>query len=177
MFAKSHRWHRINRQVEYFVGRIGRRMVRWSQRRSNYIRHAESEWRIAFPQADQMQNAIEQHVLDMVAMFGLEGHSGSSAAYARTYIDKALRFEPFSPLTGDESEWGEVFSSDGTRQNRRCSHVFRRFDGTAYDINGRIFEDPNGSRWSGFTSRVEVTFPYTPSTEIVMVDREGNSVA
>src|SRR3546814_12541226 len=64
---------------------------------------------IAFPGDNERQAQMGEHVLDMVAMFGLEWHSGFSASYARQYIDKALRFEPFSPLTGAESEWGEPY--------------------------------------------------------------------
>src|SRR3546814_7019057 len=59
------------------------------------------------------RRSSDLHVLDMVAMFGLEGHSGFSASYARQYIDKALRFEPFSPLTGAESEWVEPYDWAG----------------------------------------------------------------
>src|SRR3546814_4619698 len=94
----------------------------WS---ADLLSHAKDEWAIAFPGDDEMQAQMGGHVLDMVAMFGLEGHSGFSASYARQYIDKALRFEPFSPLTGAESEWGEPYDWAGTQQNKRCPHVFR----------------------------------------------------
>src|SRR3546814_6163544 len=86
-----------------------------------------------------MQAQMGEHILDMVAMFGLEGHSGFSASYARQYIDKALRFEPFSPLTGADSEWGEPYDWAGTQQSKRGSHVLRDQTGAAYEHNGKEF--------------------------------------
>ena len=151
------------------LGEWGRRLIRYSQRDSNYLKHAKSEWAIAFPERDEMQDAMGEHVADMVAMFGLEGHSGFSASYARQYIDKALNFEPFSPLTGDDSEWGEPYSCDGSRQNKRCSHVFKDADGRAYDINGRVFREADGACFTSKDSRVYVDFPYRPTTEYVDV--------
>src|SRR3546814_12636077 len=101
-----------------------------------------------------MQAQMGEHVLDMVAMFGLEGHSGFSASYARKYIDKALRFEPFSQITGAESEWGEHYDWDGTQQNRRCPHVFRDKDEQAYDINGKVLVEEYGGSYTNKKTRV-----------------------
>lgn len=157
--------YKINR----WVGEIGRRLVRWSQRDSNYLRYARDEWNIAFPDNDEMQDAIGENILDVVAMFGLEGHSGSSAPYTIRYIEKALRFEPLSPLTGADSEWGEPFDYGGGRQNKRCGNVFKDADGRAYDIDGRVFRDPSGCCYTSKDSRVYITFPYTPTTEYVDV--------
>lgn len=163
------------------VGDLGRRLVRWSQRDSNYLRRARDEWAITFPltgdaDGDRMQALMGENVADMVAMFGLQGHSGLSAGYAQRYIELALRFEPFSPLTGAESEWSAPFKYNGSQQNKRCSHVFRDSDGRAYDIQGKVFEEPNGSRYTGRDSRVYVTFPYTPAVEIVKVDENGEPI-
>lgn len=164
-----YKWQRLKFCIDYSVGEVGRRLVRWSQRDSNYLRHAKEEWAIAFPDKDDMQEAIGEHVLDMVAMFGLEGHSGFSAGYARQYIDKALRFEPFSPLTGAESEWGEPFDFNGSQQNKRCGRIFRDKDGKAYNIEGKVFVEPSGSSYTGKDSRVYIEFPYIPHTEFVQV--------
>lgn len=163
------------------VGDLGRRLVRWSQRDSNYLRHAKDEWAIAFPRTgdadgDRMQALVGENVLDMVALFGLQGHSGFSASYAQRYIEKALRFEPFSPLTGVDSEWGEPFDYNGCSQNKRLSRVFRDADGRAYDIEGKVFEEPSGARYTGKNSRVYITFPYTPTTEFVKVDENGEPI-
>jgi hypothetical protein len=76
-------------------------------------------------------------------------------------------FEPLVPLTGKDFEWNEV--SEGMWQNNRCSHVFKGPDGKAYDINGKIFREPNGSCYTNIDSRVFIDFPYTPKREYVDV--------
>lgn len=103
-------------------------------------------------------------VLKMVRQFDREGHSGYSASMAISIFQKVARFNPLTPLTGADDEWNEI--GNGEYQNRRCSHVFKG-PGGAYDIDGRVFEDPDGSRYTNFDSRVPVVFPYTPHTEIV----------
>lgn len=155
--------------MKYWVGEIGRRLVRWAEKDSHYLKHARSEWAISFPEKDEMQDAIGENIFDVVAMFGLAGHSGSSAPYASHYIEKALKFEPFGPLNGDDAEWGEPFDYNGGCQNKRCGHVFKDADGRAYDIDGRVFRDPDGCCYTNKDSRVYITFPYTPKTEYVDV--------
>src|SRR3546814_3682951 len=83
---------------------------------------------------------------------GLRG-TQVSAPVMRANIDKALRFEPFSPLTGAESEWGEPYDWAGTQQSKRCSHVFRDKDGAAYDINGKVFVQTAGASLTARNNR------------------------
>ena len=147
---------------------------------SNLKRHALMEFRAAgwcdetgkFD--DEMQEAICNHVLKLLEVFSDEGHSGSSAPYAINVFKTLAMFEPLVPLTGEDWEWTEV--SDGTFQNKRCSHVFKqadRFDGQAYDIDGIIFynwyKNENGEKsksyFTGKESCVPITFPYTPTKE------------
>jgi hypothetical protein len=128
--------------------------------------------RIRGDEPDEMQDMIEAHILKMVELFSQEGHSGSSAPYCINILNKVLRFEPLTPLTGDADEWNEV--GEGMWQNRRCSHVFKDgADGQAYDIQGRVFTDPDGCSFTSRDSRVEVQFPYTPKIEYVRVDGDG----
>jgi hypothetical protein len=123
---------------------------------------------------DEMQEAICKHVLKLIEVFADEGHSGSSAPYAIDLFKKLAMFEPVVPLTGEDWEWHEA-SEKGVFQNIRCSHVFKqkdRFDGQAYDIDGKIFwewyTNENGekskSHFTGRDSCVPITFPYTPTT-------------
>ena len=49
----------MKRQLNNLAANIGRRLVRWAQRDSNYLRHAQSEWRIAFPNGGEMQSIYE----------------------------------------------------------------------------------------------------------------------
>lgn len=147
------------------------------ERECNSISFARSELaRIRNPDGkpDEMQDAIERHILKMVRTFSDEGHSGSSASYTIGILQKLLRFEPLTPLTGEDEEWNEV--GDGHWQNRRCGHVFKGADGIAYDIDGRVFTDPDGCSYTGRESRVTVTFPYVPHTEYVCVDHDGKPV-
>lgn len=159
----------MKQRIKWWAGQLGLKLIRWSSRESNLLRHAKREWEIAFPDQDEMQSDIGQDILDMVSLFSIQGHSGFSANYARQYVDKALQYAPFTPLTGNESEWAEPFCNEGTQQNKRCSHVFRNPDGTCYDIQGKVFRDPDGCTYTNRESRVPVTFPYIPKTEIVEV--------
>ena len=158
---------------------------------SNLHNHALAEFRAAgWMDADgkfkdKMQGDICKHVLKLLKVFADEGHSGSTAPYTVNIFKKLAMFEPIVPLTGEDWEWNEA--SPGVFQNRRCSRVFKqadRFDGRAYDIDGRVFYEWNerdlepdekgypGKRrfQSYYTSRdsmVPITFPYTPTTEYV----------
>lgn len=113
---------------------------------------------------DLLPNAI----LEMVDTFADQNHSGMSAGIVIEALNKLLRFEPLAPLTGEDDEWVEV--GEGTWQNNRCSRVFKDADGRTYDISGRVFVDKDGMAWTGKDSRVDVTFPYTPTTERVQRD-------
>ena len=105
----------------------------------------------------------------MIREFCAEGHSGMSAGISVGVFSALARYEPLTPLTGEDAEWGEAYDHDGTQQNLRCSHVFRRPDGTAYDINGKVFREPNRCSYTSSDSRVDIKFPYTPKTEYVDV--------
>lgn len=154
---------------------------------NNYEKHAWQEFRAAGwvddnnKFQDEMQEAICEHVIKLLNVFEGEGHSGSSAPYAISLFEKLAKFEPVAPLTGEDWEWNEA--SEGVFQNKRCSHVFKRsdrFDGQAYDIDGRVFwnwyknEDgkPYKSYYTGSQSFVPVTFPYVPKREYVFVPTE-----
>ena len=133
---------------------------------------------------DEMNLEMRRCILEMVQTFGDQGHSGFSASYALGILKKLLNFEPITPITGADDEWVEV--GEGVFQNKRLSRVFKqadRFDGQAYDINGKVFIehylDDNGeeyqSSYTGSESCVPITFPYTPHTDYVdkgFVDRE-----
>lgn len=158
---------------------------------SNLHSHALAEFRAAGwtdeagNYKDEMQQAICEHVLKLLDVFADEGHSGSSAPYAVGLFEKLAMFKPIVPLTGEDWEWHET--SNGVFQNKRCGRVFKqadRFNGQAYDIDGRVFYEwkerpldvdesgyPGTRRFkSSYTSResmVPITFPYTPTTEYV----------
>jgi len=142
----------------------------------SYVEHAEREfkamgWRSDDP--DDPQNWVCDNVIELLKVFGEQGHSGSSAPYVMEVFKKAAMFELLCPLTGEDNEWQDV--GDGVFQNNRCGHVFKDGRG-AYDSNGRIFRDPKGYTFISYKSRVPVTFPYTPTREYVDVDENGDPV-
>ena len=158
---------------------IGLFLIRYPERNGNMVNHVKTEWKYTFPnsQDDEMQESVKECIINMVSVFGAEGHSGFSAGYTIPYIEKALRFQPFSPLTGSDDEW-VIHDFDGHpyAQNKRCGNVFKDVDGKAYDINGKVFVEPNGCSYTNRNSRVYITFPYTPKTEYIAVDDEGNPI-
>ncbi|TXH48636.1 MAG: hypothetical protein E6Q97_24345 [Desulfurellales bacterium] len=111
-------------------------------------------------------------VLRMIELFAKEGHSGFSAGMAISAFTRLARYEPLTPLTGDDDEWREVDA--GLFQNKRCSRVFKDETG-AYDIDGRVFREPSGACFTNRDSRVYVTFPYIPTTEYIDVPGETAS--
>lgn len=147
--------------------------------KGNTVRHAEREFLAAgYIPLDQEQEDgpnkwIQENVLELLEVFSRQGHSGFSAPYAVDVFRKLAMHEPLVPLSGADDEWNEV--GEGVFQNNRCSHVFKdkdRFNGQAYDINGRIFREPDGACYTSGDSCVPVTFPYTPKREYVDVDAQ-----
>lgn len=147
---------------------------------SNFESHAQKEFRAAGwlnedgTFKDDMQKLICEHVLELLDVFDGAGHSGFSAPYAISLFEKLAKFEPVAPLTGEDWEWNEV--APDAYQNNRCSHVFKqsdRFGGQPYDINAVIFEDPNGSRFTGFHSMRLIQFPYAPRSVVVKVAEDA----
>lgn len=134
----------------------------------NLFAHAEHE----LPKADgdEMQALMNAQLKELILVFSTHGHSGFSASWARQCLDKLLAYQPLGPLTGEDSEWNEI--EPGVFQNNRCGHVFRRadrFDGQAYDLNGKVFREPSGACYIGKDSMVPIVFPYTPTTVYVDV--------
>ena len=120
------------------------------------MRHAESE----------LGPDMDIEVRELLHVFALQGRSGFSAAITAQLLGKLLRFEPIGPLTGEPDEWHEV--GPGVFQNRRCGRVFKqadRFNGQAYDLDGIVWEEPDGGHFTNWESMVPVVFPYTPKTE------------
>ena len=132
---------------------------------SNLVEHAKRE--LAFMKdGDEMNEAMHDHLLHMVEEFAKEEHSGFSASYAASALNKLFQFEPLRPLQGTDDEWNEV--AEGLLQNKRCGRIFKdKSTGRAYDIEGKVFIDPYGSGYTSSDSCIDITFPYTPKTEYV----------
>lgn len=128
------------------------------------IEYAKSELERVKKDKDGIADQMDSCILEIIKKFGEQGHSGCSARYAIAKIERLLLFKPITPITGDDDEWIEV-SSNGIKQNKRCSSVFQQKDGSYEDIDAIIVSDNGGITW--FTSgrfRKTISFPYFPPT-------------
>jgi hypothetical protein len=142
---------------------------------SNLLNFAKKELSLIGLSEDvtDMDLDMRNHILHMVEEFSQEGHSGFSASYTISILEKLFKYEALSPITGEDSEWTDVAEQSGypLYQNKRCFSVFKS-DGIAYDTNGIVFydveKDKSGSDYkcyfTNFKSRVNITFPYTQNT-------------
>lgn len=139
---------------------------------SNLVSFARGELARLVKPGDEMQAEMNKSVLVVVRAFSEAGHSGFSAGYALGILNRLLAFKPLGPLTGDDDEWVEVGA--GILQNKRRSTVFRDLTGPLvrdYDIEGKVFRDPDGSCWSNGECHVDITFPYVVPEHPEVVDR------
>ena len=102
---------------------------------------------------------VAKAILDLIELFASQNHSGFTAAYTVNAFKRLAMFKPLTPLTGEDNEWIEV--GTGVFQNKRYSAVFKDKDGTAYNIEGKVFTDDGENWYTCGDSRVNVTFPYT----------------
>ena len=144
---------------------------------SNLIDYATEELkRIGMIDSGEPYNDLATKcILDLIKLFSEQGHSGFSAPYVARMFYRLSMFKPLSPLTGEDDEWNDI--GNGQLQNKRYSAVFKGKDGTAYNIDGKIFSNDNGETW--FTNKdsiVNITFPYTvpKEPEHVYLNKEEN---
>jgi hypothetical protein len=117
----------------------------------------------------KMQEALCLNILELLDKFSKQEHSGTTAPYVLGLFNQLAQFRPITPLTGEDSEWNEV----GTDmwQNKRYSSVFKGADGKAYDIDAKVFREPDGSCYTKACQRIYIEFPYTPKKEYVDVEK------
>lgn len=126
------------------------------------IEYARSELDRLGKDSDGMQDMINRDILEIIKIFENQGHSGFSASYAISVLERLLRFKPITPLTGEDDEWQESYNG---WQNKRCSSVFKNPDGTCEDIDAIAVSDNGGITWFASNRfRKQVTFPYMPPT-------------
>ncbi len=144
---------------------------------SNLLIHAKNELKLIgyIPLDEEQEDGpnkwVQENILELLEVFAKQGHSGTSAQYCSGMFYKLSNFEPLSPLTGEDSEWEKI--DYRTWQNVRSSRVFKEVnpDNTFsyFDVQGKVFEESDGARYTSNDSRVEISFPYLPKTEIVKV--------
>lgn len=142
----------------------------------NMTDFARSELRESLEGTSAYNREIAENTIALLEVFSAQGHSGFSASVVRNLFARLADFKPIGPLTGEAGEWNEV--GEGMFQNRRCSSVFKNKDGLAYDIDARVFEGPDGFRYTSSKTSVDVVFPYTPCEVpiVVKVDEDGNPI-
>lgn len=113
-------------------------------------------------EALELQKVVTNDILQIINTFVQQQHSGFSANYMLNILDRLLRYKPLTALTGEDDEW-EDCSKYGMQdmQNKRCTSVFKRPDGTAYWVEGKIFSEDGGKSWyTSKDSSVDITFPF-----------------
>ena len=141
---------------------------------SNMLRWAETELRLAGYDVNDPEDGpnrwLAEGTMQLMQVFVEQGHSGSSASLAVALFERLASWKPIAPLTGEEHEWNMV--GERVWQNRRNSSVFKKQNGQAYWIEGRIFWSwysapdvydgkPYKSHYTGRDSRVNIYFPWT----------------
>ena len=148
----------------------------------NLVAHAAHEMALAWPDHEHskpydMQDMMKQNLLDIVAVFSAQGHSGFSANYAISRVQKLMAYKLLMPLTGEGHEWSDAIGDCGTLQNKRLSAVFKNADGTCDYLDAIVWrgEDDYDSftgSVEGIFSRQTITFPFVPKTFYIDVKRE-----
>ncbi len=114
---------------------------------------------------DLWDSSIHKDVMELIAIFSSQGHSGTSSHQVISLFSKLANYTPLLPLTGEESEWVQV--GEDLYQNKRASHVFKNNKNEAWDIQGKIFTDQEGNSYTNEFSGVRIQFPYSPKTEYI----------
>jgi hypothetical protein len=145
---------------------------------SNMLTWAEAELKLAGYDINDPEDGpnrwLAEGTLELLKVFSEQGHSGMSAPYAIALFEKLASWKPIAPLTGEDDEWNDV--GEGTWQNKRNSSVFKKEDGQAYWMDGRVFWEwythpeiddgkPYKSHYTSSGSRVNIEFPWTQPDE------------
>lgn len=134
-------------------------------------------------QSDEKVNFVRDRFLTIVDDLEAEDISREEADFIVSSLYRAIKFNPFSPLTGDDDEWIALEGDekdegeDVIYQNIRCPKIFKEADGKSYNIEGIIFyEDGEDGRnyFTDYYSWVEVEFPYEIEPPQIMSVEEFN---
>lgn len=145
---------------------------------SNLIDHAKRELDAAgiVGTDDGPDKWMRDALLELLEVFSNQGHSGFSAPICISTFAKLAKFEPLVPLTGADNEWTHVHGmhESGVWQNKRAGNVFKDdLIGRAYQMDYRVFKDPDGCHVTSWASREYIEFPYTPTHIYVNRNHDG----
>lgn len=102
-------------------------------------------------------------VMDLVKLFGSQGHSGMSAMLVSELFSRLVDGEALTPLTNNPDEWMDRSDVSGVPlwQNNRNSKAFSSNGGTTYwvlDAVSDVIESKNVRSFVAGESEIEVTF-------------------
>lgn len=128
--------------------------LRMAVGKSRLTRHAETELRKAglFDKDGDYDGMIGPAIMNMIYVFGMEGHSGYSAGMTIDIFNRLARYRTLTPITSDPGEWTDVSSAFGNKpewQNKRDSRYFSHDGGETwynYEDCSYIYELPSGTR-------------------------------
>ena len=148
---------------------------------SNILKHAERELTlIGYDGKDEYNNMAKAAIMELLTTFANQGHSGFSANYIVNLFNKLAKYETLSPLKGNDDEWNDVSDMSGDRktlfQNNRDGRVFKNDDG-AFFTEAIIWTESGESSYTNKDSnRYIKSFPFTPKTFYVKVDKDKNII-
>ena len=147
---------------------------------SNLLKHAERELSlIGYDGKDEYNNMAKAAIMELLTTFANQGHSGFSAPYVSNMFHKLANYKTLSPLTGNDDEWNDVSDISGEMlfQNNRDSRVFKSDDG-AFFLDAIVWQETINDVVNHFTNkdsnRYIKSFPFTPKTFYVKVDKDNN---
>ncbi len=118
------------------------------------IKHAKRELELAglFDKDSDYGGMLGDAVVELMAVFSKQGHSGHSAGIVSNLFDKLSRYKNITPLNFKDEEWNET--GEASYQNNRRSSVFKDGkDGLPYFIDAYVkiakFPDGHTSGWGG----------------------------
>lgn len=95
-------------------------------------------------------------MIEIMEKFFAQWDSGGAVYAVAPVLQRLIAGKPITPLSGGDDEWViHDFDDDCYAQNKRCGSVFKRRDGSAYDIDGAE------------AGRTPITFPYWPERATV----------
>jgi len=121
------------------VLRLAIKYIIWYSKDSNYLKHANEEYKIAWKENDEMQSYMCGQVNELLALLATQGDSGSSIGYKLSLFKRLAMFKTIASPTFKDDEFGEPYDNDGSCQNKRDSRIFKYGDGT-YSFNDDLIK-------------------------------------
>lgn len=138
------------------------------------VDHAKRELNLISDLNDEDDIKYGEKIISMIENFcDLNETDSLSRAMGKIIVlNKLLKFEPLSPLTGEDSEWTQIGTQGENNplyQNNRSPRVFKTKNDGAYDTEGLIFYElknqyPYINFFTTKDSHVKINFPYLPFT-------------